>query len=57
MGWIKNGWNGYRSECGQFYLQQSPKKFYQVHRKSGDEWSIVKVCRSANEAKAFAEAL
>jgi hypothetical protein len=57
MGWVKNKWGGFRSECGKFYLQQSPKKFYQVHRQGPDGWGIVKVCASAGEAKAFAEAL
>lgn len=61
MQWVKNKYKGYRSECGRFYLQQSPKGFYQVHhRESADaEWGrrILHVCRSASEAKAFAEAI
>lgn len=61
MQWIKNKHGSYRSECGRFFLQCSPKKFYQVrHRESADaEWGrrILHVCRSASEAKAFAEAL
>jgi hypothetical protein len=57
LNWIKNKWGGFRSECGKFYLQQSPKKFYQVFRQSGDGWGFIKVCASAGEAKAFAEAL
>ena len=52
----KNKYSGYRSVCGRFYLQQSPKRFYWVFDEQAERSPAAGPFGSAREAKEYAEA-
>jgi len=52
----KNKYSGYRSVCGRFYLQQSPKRFYWVFDEQAQRSPVAGPFGSAREAKEYAEA-
>lgn len=58
ISWLKNSHGGYRSVCGQFYLQQSPKKFYHLFAKQGESWKrIAGPFRNAQSGQSHAQEL
>jgi hypothetical protein len=58
-GWIKNGHGGFRNTADTLYVQQTPKRFYQVFRRDGDRWvqATQESFTRPEDAKAYAEAL
>ena len=58
MKWIRNRHGSYHSDCGRFFLQKTPKGFFQVHYRESAEaaWGpqILKVCDSPKGAQEFA---